>query len=503
MKVIHDYEDMPPNYMNLYFAIRFENGKELNKIVKKFIKSLEKKADKSKSKEELHELELYNALLSYKYNDEDIHPDFNNFFKYFRKTKKTTNTETRKKINLLLLNKDFIHAHTKEEVKLWKEVISSLGVTVMDEIKDLARAEENRIKNYQQGATKRKKIGKEINSKLLEISPPIIKEAQTKDNFFSKIKFRKNNIGFFVKPDIGKDREIVTEYMQKAKKSLQVSIEDLDDENDNFFVTFTSPDDQMFMRSILNRSFMKEPLEGIKIRGISLPVIIQHCQFKGLSICEPERHELEFNEYYESIKRGIFSFNNRTQIKTYSEESIRYVIEQLMLDTGIESELHLACYLHFNFLLPLQKYVDKREVYFEKNNIIMRAEDFKEKRESIYQSLILEGKANIKWKNEAELYKLVVQAYPDAIYQYVSEWLGRQSLDIYIPSLKIGIEYQGRQHYEAIDFFGGEEAFQYRLKLDSIKVEKCIANGVELIHWNYKEVVNKTNLNKKIIQLKQ
>lgn len=55
------------------------------------------------------------------------------------------------------------------------------------------------------------------------------------------------------------------------------------------------------------------------------------------------------------------------------------------------------------------------------------------------------------------LFSLVHDSYGDAIYQYRTQWLGAQSLDVFIPSLNIGIEYQGRQHYEAIEYFGGSD----------------------------------------------
>ena len=60
--------------------------------------------------------------------------------------------------------------------------------------------------------------------------------------------------------------------------------------------------------------------------------------------------------------------------------------------------------------------------------------------------------------------------------------LGKQHLDIYMPELKIGIEYQGAQHSRAINFFGGEEAFQNSLIRDQIKKEKCDSAEIYLIY---------------------
>ena len=77
------------------------------------------------------------------------------------------------------------------------------------------------------------------------------------------------------------------------------------------------------------------------------------------------------------------------------------------------------------------------------------------------------------------------KCFPDTLYQYRPDWLGRQSLDLYIPSLRAGIEYQGIQHYHPVEFFGGEEALARRQELDRQKKELCMQNNVRLIEWPY------------------
>lgn len=120
----------------------------------------------------------------------------------------------------------------------------------------------------------------------------------------------------------------------------------------------------------------------------------------------------------------------------------------------------------------------------------------KQRRTEIYSQLVLQGKTSPKWKTEAQLFALVSSVYPDAVYQYRVEWLHRQSLDVYIPSLKIGIEYQGRQHYEPIEHFGGDEHFRHQQENDRKKKLLCDNNGVKLIDWPYTEKVTKENLRK-------
>lgn len=57
--------------------------------------------------------------------------------------------------------------------------------------------------------------------------------------------------------------------------------------------------------------------------------------------------------------------------------------------------------------------------------------------------------------------------------------------DFYLPEENIAIEVNGRQHYEAIDFFGGEEAFEDTKIRDKIKAEYCMANNIRLLVLPY------------------
>ena len=108
------------------------------------------------------------------------------------------------------------------------------------------------------------------------------------------------------------------------------------------------------------------------------------------------------------------------------------------------------------------------------------------------------GDIESRWKSEFQLYLTVKEIYPKTIFQYRAEWLGYQSLDIYIPNLKIGIEYQGIQHFESVDFFGGEESLKYRKELDDKKRELCKNNNITLIEWLYDEPINETLVQEKI-----
>lgn len=67
------------------------------------------------------------------------------------------------------------------------------------------------------------------------------------------------------------------------------------------------------------------------------------------------------------------------------------------------------------------------------------------------------------------------------------KWLGRQSLDLYLPEYNIAIECQGIQHFKPVDFAGkgkewANQSFEENKKRDDIKLKKCLANNIKVIY---------------------
>lgn len=62
--------------------------------------------------------------------------------------------------------------------------------------------------------------------------------------------------------------------------------------------------------------------------------------------------------------------------------------------------------------------------------------------------------------------------------------------DFYLDSFNICIEYQGIQHYESVDAFGGTESLEYTQYHDKIKKDYCELNDILLICIPYWEDVN-------------
>lgn len=110
-----------------------------------------------------------------------------------------------------------------------------------------------------------------------------------------------------------------------------------------------------------------------------------------------------------------------------------------------------------------------------------------------------------RWKTEELVYKYVKKIYKEykVIYQHrpfflVGKTGGQMSYDIFITGLNIAIEYQGKQHFEAVDFFGGQEAFEKTIERDKLKRELSEQNGIKLIYINYWEDISLSFIKEKI-----
>lgn len=97
------------------------------------------------------------------------------------------------------------------------------------------------------------------------------------------------------------------------------------------------------------------------------------------------------------------------------------------------------------------------------------------------------------WVSEMLLYHLVCELMPniEILMHYRPEWLEGLELDIFIPKYRIGIEYQGQQHFHPIKVWGGEDALKKVKSRDKKKVKLCKNNDVDLIKVNYFDSLTK------------
>lgn len=105
-------------------------------------------------------------------------------------------------------------------------------------------------------------------------------------------------------------------------------------------------------------------------------------------------------------------------------------------------------------------------------------------------------KTENKWKSEQLVLELVEKTYKKnkVLYQYRPFFLqtdkGQMSYDVFICGLNVAIEYQGKQHFEPVEYFGGEKAFEHQKKRDILKRELSYKNNVKLVYINYWEDIS-------------
>lgn len=111
----------------------------------------------------------------------------------------------------------------------------------------------------------------------------------------------------------------------------------------------------------------------------------------------------------------------------------------------------------------------------------------------------LKGVAKIgeRWINETLLFNYINLLFPEHIIQREASpnWLNKQRFDIYLPQINLAVEYQGQQHYIAVDLFGGQEGLEKTIQRDKEKLRLSKLNGVNIVYFNYKD-----NLTEKLVK---
>lgn len=91
-------------------------------------------------------------------------------------------------------------------------------------------------------------------------------------------------------------------------------------------------------------------------------------------------------------------------------------------------------------------------------------------------------------KLETELESYLKQRGIEFEAQKAFDWLGKQTLDFYLPHLNAAIECQGIQHFQPIMLFGGDKAYEETVERDKRKRDLCREHGLKLLYYtNVKE----------------
>lgn len=107
------------------------------------------------------------------------------------------------------------------------------------------------------------------------------------------------------------------------------------------------------------------------------------------------------------------------------------------------------------------------------------------------------------WVSESILHQIVSRIYPNQkiIRHHRPDWLEGLEIDIYLPELKLGFEYQGQQHFHPIKAWGGEKALENLRERDAKKAAICVSLGISLVAVDYTEPLTEEHIRSLVIGL--
>lgn len=325
----------------------------------------------------------------------------------------------------------------------------------------------------------------------------LLRKYKKEDNETTKL--------IYISKSVYKDNYVLFEYLKEKFKLQLLENEFENDKTKNYIakVDRENKDSISFIEYIISKTKSREARDSINylIYGVPLKYITASIFSKPdlkeklvdlikndiLLVSDKNKKERLINRIYMSypVKNDIYTKICNQLLNKYKVDEISLIII-LLYKYGEELVFNLPNIENITY--NLSKY--SVSVINNSNN---------EKNKELYEEIYINSSIDqIKWKSEFTMFKLIKDYFSDAIYQYRCKELGLQSLDVYIPSIKFGFEYQGQQHYEPIEVFGGLAHFEKQKENDKNKKEICKNNGITLIEWKYTESINKFVLDQKL-----
>ena len=225
-----------------------------------------------------------------------------------------------------------------------------------------------------------------------------------------------------------------------------------------------------------------ESQEGLKYYFVIIEFIINNKIYRGVAYTMMKPHLFIVSLGRRYIKTGTLSNEIRVTTQEFHKE-----INKLK---GISRKERFENYMKYFFFEKCFR--EKDDVWRYADILLKQANDGKF--DKIERSTYIRPK--YKWINEELVLKLTKKLYKDytIIYQYKPFFLhssfgGQMSYDIFIQELNVAIEYQGKQHFEPVDFFGGEDSFEKVKIRDEEKRKLSAEHGIKLVYINFDEVI--------------
>lgn len=196
--------------------------------------------------------------------------------------------------------------------------------------------------------------------------------------------------------------------------------------------------------------------------------------------------------YKQAYEYGVNSKGN-IRLVDYCPQEVR----DLVTVTNDEIEL---IELEYQELRKVNEYKARDFIYKAHEPLRKQQKRIMDYIENIVRDKFGHKKIGEAWINETMLYYIVSTLYPEKniLRHHHPAFLNGLELDIYLPDEKIGIEYQGIQHFESVEHWGGVESLRKVQERDKLKKRLCETNQINLIYFLHTEVLSDDLVKQKI-----
>lgn len=106
------------------------------------------------------------------------------------------------------------------------------------------------------------------------------------------------------------------------------------------------------------------------------------------------------------------------------------------------------------------------------------------------------------WLGETQLYSTICVLFPEYEVQREASpsWLGRLRFDIFLPEVRVAVEYHGSQHFFPVKIFGGEAGLRRTQERDKEKIVRAAAAGVRVVEIRYDEDLDEKQIRDRIMR---
>jgi hypothetical protein len=314
----------------------------------------------------------------------------------------------------------------------------------------------------------------------------IYKELPSLDTFIKKKNFSIGNFGFFV--DNGDcDIEIIS---NNDVKIVGYSYQINPKKRKSFIAilgVYFDYDSILDVSSKYTSNKSIKQLIDIKISSVNYPQIFM-CRISGnFYVCECFKGfidwKLDFErfthlEYEKDIQYRVKDIEYLPNICHYCNKTTPSIEENTSEYSGFLRKF--APY----FRLENKKRFGEIFHFVKEDNILLENE---------LREYFGYPKIGERWVAETLLFNLVKEFFRNynVVFHYRGKEMQGLELDIFIPELKLAIEYQGEQHYQAIEHWGGKEGLSKRQENDKRKIQLCQTNDYVLVEFTHDDEINR------------